>query len=287
MVTLLLILLLAWAGYAVWFRRAQEWLLLRRDPRPLILADAGLEDFRSVWITTRDGLSLEGWQKQADSFTKPTILILNGRVRHPGASGPLARLLCDAGYGVLLAGLRGQAGNPGQGTEAGWLTDARQWADHLVAQGISGRTLVLYGQETGAFLAATLAGERACLRLVLEAPFPSLPALLSRRWPLLPLHTLLRHRFDIKIALGQRQAPVLVLHAGNDRGVPAALGRRLDPLLGPDLLCFRPDGVSAEGLLDAGGAAQLLAFLEADRPNTPAPTLDQERPVGGRALTVR
>jgi fermentation-respiration switch protein FrsA (DUF1100 family) len=287
MLTTLLLLLLIWIAYAVWFRRGQARLLLRPDPRPLILADAGLGDFRTVWVQTADGLSLEGWHRPADGFTKPTILILNGRRRHPGAHGDLARLLANAGFGVLLAGLRGQAGNPGQGGEAAWMADARTWADHLVGQGISGGRLILYGEETGAYLAATLAAERAVARLILEAPFPSLPDLLGSRFPLLPLHALLRHRFEIKSALPQVQAPVLILHAGADKGVPVTLGQRLDGLLSPPPRVFRADGVTVEGLLDAGGGEVLLTFLEGGAGVVPPPTLEQGKPAGGRALVVR
>lgn len=287
MLTSLLLLLLIWIAYAVWFRRGQERLLLRPDPRPLVLADAGLGDFRSVWAQTADGLSLEGWHRPADGFTKPTILILNGRRRHPGAHGPLVRLLADAGFGVLLAGLRGQAGNPGQGGEAAWMADARTWADHLVGQGISGGRLILYGEETGAYLAATLATERAVARLILEAPFPGLPDLLGSRFPLLPLRALLRHRFEIKPALPQIQAPVLILHAGADKGVPLALGQRLDPLFSAPPRAFRPGGVAMEGMLDAGGDKTVLAFLDGSTGAAPPPTLDQEKPGGGRALVVR
>ncbi|MGQ3046039.1 MAG: alpha/beta hydrolase [Niveispirillum sp.] len=287
MLTSFLLLLLIWIAYAVWFRQGQEKLLLPPDPRPLVLADAGMADFRTVWVQNADGLSLEGWHRPADGFTKPTVLILNGRRRHPGAHAPLARLLADAGFGVLLAGLRGQAGNPGQGGEAAWMADARTWADHLVGQGISGGRLILYGEETGAYLAATLAAERAVARLILEAPFPSLPDLLSSRFPLLPLRALLRHRFEIKAALAQVQAPVLILHAGADKGVPVALGQRLHALLSPPPRVFRADGVRVEGLLGAGGGEVLLAFLEGGTGMAPPPTLDQEKPTGGRALVVR
>lgn len=285
MLTLFLLLLLIWIAYAVWFRQGQEQLLLRPDPRPLVLADAGLGDFRTVWVQTADGLSLEGWHRPADGFTKPTVLILTGRRHHPGNQGALARLLADAGFGVLLAGLRGQAGNPGQGGEARWMIDARTWADHLVGQGISGGRLILYGEETGAFLAANLAAERAVARLVLEAPFPSLADLLSRRFPLLPLRALLRHRFEITPALAQVQAPVLLLHAGADTGVPVALGQRLERLINPAPRTFRPSGTKPEDLLKKGGEEVLLSFLEGAS-NSP-PTLDHKAPSGGRALIVR
>ncbi len=119
------------------------------------------------------------------------------------------------------------------------------------------------------------------------SPFPSLPDLLSPRFPLLPLRALLRHRFEIKAALPQVQAPVLILHAGTDKGMPVALGQRLDGLLAPPPRVFRPDWVTVEGLLGAGGGEVLLAFLEGGAGVVPSPTLDQEKPAGGGALVVR
>jgi len=134
---------------------------------------------------------------------------------------------------------------------------------------------------------AGLAAERAVARLILEAPFPSLPDLLGSRFPLLPLHALLRHRFEIKAALPQVQAPILILHAGTDKGMPVALGQRLDGLLAPPPRVFRPEGVTVEGLLGAGGGEVLLTFMEGSAGVVPPPTLDQEKPAGGRALVVR
>lgn len=287
MLKLLLFPLLIWIVYAFWFRRAQERMLFPPDRRPMVLADAGLPDFQNVWVPAGDGVLLEGWYRAADGFTKPTILVLNGRNRHPGACGPVVRLLADAGFGVLLAGLRGQGGNSGAAGQAEWVEDTRAWADLLVGRGISGGRLILYGRDTGAFLAAGLAAERSVARLVLEAPFTSMADLLERRWPLLPLRSLLRHRFEIAPALIQVQAPVLILHAGGDREVPVLLGTRLDRLLPSPPQAFRPAGVTAEDLWSRGGADALLSFLGATVPGPQAPTLDHEKPGRGRALMVR
>lgn len=287
MLILILLPILAWIAYAIWFRWAQERILFPPDPRPMVLADAGLADFQNVWTQTGGGGSLEGWYRPADGFTKPTVLILNGRQQHPGARGPVARLLADAGFGVLLAGLRGQASNPGPAGQAEWSEDARAWADFLVQRGVSGGRLILYGRDTGAFLAAGLAAERSVARLVLEAAVPSMAEWLERRWPLLPLRSLLRHRFDIAPALAQVQAPILILQAGGDRQVPGELSLRLDRLVTAPLLVFRPENVASDDLLVQGGGEVLLSFLLGATEPRGSMILEQERPGGGRALVVR
>ncbi|MFV3128536.1 alpha/beta hydrolase [Niveispirillum sp. KHB5.9] len=287
MLMMILIPLLAWIAYVVWFRRGQERFLFPPDRRPMVLADAGIPDFHNVWTSTGGGTSLEGWHLPAEGFTKPTILILPGRLQHPGTCGPLARLLADAGFGVLLAGLRGQGGNPGAAGQLEWAEDAGAWADFLVKRGVSGGRLVLYGRDTGALLAAGLAAERSVARLVLEAPFTSMAELLERRLPFLPLRSLLHHRFEAASILAQVQAPTLILHAGGDRQIPVALGQRLDRLVTAPLQVFRPDGVAADDLLARGGGEVLLSFLDASGASPQGPTLEQEKPSGGRSLVVR
>lgn len=282
--TALLVLILAWLAYGFWFRSNQQRLIFRPHRGAVPPTDCGLADFGTVWTTTPDGLTLEGWYRPAEGVTKPTLLILPGCNGHPGMLGDRARLLADSGYGVLLAFYRGYGGNPGQPTEAALLTDARTWADFLVKRGLSGGRLVLYGAEAGCFLAVGLAVDRAVAKLVLEAPFPDLASLLAPRFPLLPLQGLLRHRFDLMPLLPSVPSPVLILHAGADRTVPVGLGRRLDPRLPTPPRSFRPAAVAPGDLMRAGGDAALLGFLAGDK--APPPTLDQTYAGGSRALMI-
>lgn len=287
MIAFLTLSLLIWLAYAFWFRQNQVRLIFRGSQTVTPLADTGLTDFAPVWAETSDSFTLEGWYRPAAGLTKPTVLFLPGRYGHPLDRADRARLMADAGYGVLLAAYRGYAGNQGEPSETGLLTDARGWADFLVKRGLSGRQLVIYGEELGCHPAAMLASERSINSLVLEAPFPDMAALLVSRYPLLPLRGgLLRHHFDLRPLLPLVRAPILVLHGGSDRLVPSALSKGLERLSHLPPRSFRPAGVSHDDLIAQGGGDALLAFLAGDNSAPLPPTLDQ-RPAGGRALALR
>lgn len=271
--------LLLWIAYALWFRLRQDTLLFRPSPRATPLADAGLGDFQPVWAQTADGLLLEGGYRPADGLTKPTVLLLHGSRGQPADRADRARFLADAGFGVLLAGYRGYAGNPGRPSGDGLMLDARAWADLLVTRGISGGWLVLYGQEMGTVPATMLAGERAMAALVLETPCPGMARRLGRRFPLLPVRALLRHRFDLPGLAGMVRAPTLVLGEMDDGpGKPGTAPLTVIPM---------PVG-DGDGALPPDQRLALLAFLGGGAAAPMArPTLEQAPIPGGRALTIR
>ncbi|MFV3076178.1 alpha/beta hydrolase [Niveispirillum fermenti] len=272
--------LLLWIAYALWFRLRQDTLLFRPSARATPLADAGLGDFQPVWAQTADGLLLEGSLRPADGLTKPTILLLHGSRGQAADRADRARVLADAGFGVLLAGYRGYAGNPGRPGGNALMLDARAWADLLVTRGISGGRLVLYGQEMGAVPAAMLAGERATAALVLEAPCPSMAGRMGRRFPLLPVQALLRHRLSVTGLLPMVRAPTLILGSADaELGKPAAAPLTIVPM---------PSG-HEDGELPPDQCRALLAFLGGEAARTRArPTLEQKTPAaGGRAVAIR
>lgn len=277
----LMLPILAWLAYAIWFYRWQDRLVFTSPRRIVSLVDAGLADFTIAFAHGADGSALEAWYRAADGLTKPTILLLHGTDGHPVQAADRARALADAGYGVLLAGFRGVGPNDGHATEAGWIADAGTWADYLVARGISGGRLVLYGRGAGAAMATQLAAERAVSRLILEAPFADMADRLAQRWPFLPCRALLRHHFDLRAFLPQVQAPILILSAGTDTGPAQAI----EPLVTAALHLFRRPQATPDTLIADGGMAEILAFL-AGKPGTAPPVLDLKAE-GGRALTIR
>lgn len=277
----LMLPILAWLAYAIWFYRWQDRLVFTSPRRIVSLVDAGLADFTIAFAQSTDGTALEAWYRPADGLTKPTILLLHGTDGHPALTADRARALADAGYGVLLAGFRGVGPNDGTATQSGWGADAGTWADYLVAKGISGGRLVLYGQGAAAAMAAQLAAERSVARLILEAPFADMAEYLARRWPFLPCRALLRHHFDLRTFLPQVQAPILILSAGRDTGPATAI----EPLVTAPLHLFSRPQATPDTLIAEGGMAEILRFL-AEKPGAIPPVLDQKA-AGGRALTIR
>lgn len=206
------------------FQRSLQYFPDRSIPIP---AEVGLPAFRTVTVETPDGLLLSGLYAPPRTEDRPTVAHFHGNAGHVGYRAEIARTLHGAGYGVLLAGYRGYGGNPGKPTERGLHTDGAAWLDWLVARGISGRRLVVYGESMGTGIAVRLATERKAAALVLEAPFTSITDVAAKAYPFLPVRLLLLDRFDSLSRIADVQAPLLIIHGERDRIVPVALGRQL------------------------------------------------------------
>ncbi|MBM9604909.1 alpha/beta hydrolase [Desulfopila inferna] len=96
--------------------------------------------------------------------------------------------------------------------------------------------LYLVGESIGTGVASHLA-QRFPERidgLLLITPFTSLADVGKKHYPILPIETLLRERYDNLTALKDYSGPVAVLIAGADEIIPVSLGRRLyDAYSGP------------------------------------------------------
>lgn len=281
MMGLLAALVLLYALAVAWLTLAQDAILFRPYRRRVVPADAGLRDFSVIQVPTTDGLMLDGWYRPADAGL-PTIVLLPGNAGHPGLRADKAAALAAAGYGVLIAGYRGYAGNPGSPSLKGLLADAAACLDYLVERGISGQRVVLYGESLGTGFAIALAAQRRVARLILESPFTSLQAVAQARYPWAPVGLLFRHRLDCRAAFAQIRAPILILHGRADRTIPVRLGEQLEALATVPVRSWRPADAGHTDLVAHGAMAIILAFL-ADRDEGSAPEsllIEQKRRPG-------
>lgn len=205
----------------------QRNLLYFPHRRPVEPAAWDVSDMAPFEVRTADGLPLTGWYRAPAERLAPTIVFFHGNAGHLGLRGFKARLFLDAGYGVLLAGYRGFAGNPGRPTEQGLYADARAFLDHLLAAGTPPGRLVIYGESLGTGVAVQMAVERRFGALVLEAPYTSIPDVGAIRFPWVPVRLLMHDRFDNLSKVARIGTSLLVVHGERDRIVPTHLGRRL------------------------------------------------------------
>ncbi|TCM16899.1 hypothetical protein EDF56_10611 [Novosphingobium sp. PhB165] len=182
--------------------------------------------FERVTLHTDDGLALTAaWRPAAPG--KRTVLFFHGNGDNlPGAAKATQRL-ADAGYGVLLADYRGYSGNPGKPTETGLIRDGEAARAFLETKGVTAPSLILMGASLGTGVATRLAHDHAPAALVLVSPFTSLPDVAARMFRWLPVRMLLLDRFESLTVMPGVAAPVLVLHARDDRLIPFAQGEAL------------------------------------------------------------
>ena len=211
--------------------------------------EAGFQngELQSVSVTADDGLELHGWQlfaaghvlKGPDAIDRhvtaggPVVLYFCGNGGHRGFRGRSFEMLTGLGADVYCFDYRGYGDNSGSPTEASIAADAAAvWRWLTQSRQIKPERIVLYGESLGAGVAVRLAAE-ACAAgaapagLVLRCPFTSLPDAAAVHYPWLPVRWLLIDRYPSQDRIGQVSCPLLVVHAGRDRIVPIALGRRL------------------------------------------------------------
>lgn len=196
----------------------------RSRPRP---AEYGIPEMAEVTVRTGDGLDLLAWWRGADDPRAPVLLFLHGNAGHIGHRAGKIRQFLERGWGALLLSWRGYAGNPGQPTEPGLLSDAAAARRYLAERGVAAQRIVLYGESLGSGPAVRVAAETEVAALVLEAPFTSITDLARRLFPYVPVRRLVKDRFASIERIGGLSVPVLIVHGERDLTVPVSHGRKL------------------------------------------------------------
>lgn len=209
---------------------------------------------------TEDGETLILWAAQPNPG-RPTILYFSGNAGTLADRVGRFRALLDRGYGILAPAYRGSSGSTGRPEEALLTQDAL-----AIASGLDG-PLVLYGESLGTALAVKLAAAGHGSAIVLEAPFTSVPDLISAQYPLEDIAHLFTQTWDTRSAIGAVTQPLLILHGTEDRLIPIAQAEELLAAAGStDKTLHRLEGESHRSVWSVEGQRTLYRFLRAHYP---------------------
>jgi len=211
---LLGLLLLVWL-----FQRRLIYFPLEHDVPAAGSILAGASD---VVLTTTDGLELGAWFVPAAAGPpRATVLVFNGNAGHRAARAPLARVLADRGFSVMMFDYRGYGGNPGSPTERGLALDARAARQYLLTrEDVDRGKLIYFGESLGAAVALELAVEHPPAALVLRSPFASMTETGKLHYPFMPIGLLLADRYPSIDRAPSLEAPLLVIAGDRDEIVP-------------------------------------------------------------------
>lgn len=191
----------------------------------------------------------------AGSQPQRTVVCFHGNGEVAENNVWLAEALNARGLAVVLVEYRGYGGSAAAGkpTEAGLYADATAVLDGLA---LPPERVVLYGQSLGTGVATEMATRGRGTRLVLLAPYTSIPAVASRWVPILPVGLFIRDRYDNLKKAPQLSLPTLIAHGDADVVVPYDMGVTLsETIRGARLLTLRGshhnDLFAAPGLLEA------------------------------------
>ncbi len=258
-------LALAAGGYALLVAvlyLAQRALLYRPDgtvPNP---GAHGVTDMAVVRIPVGDGVESLSWWHPPRERGWPVVVYFHGNAGHIGERAYKARRMIDAGFGVLLAGYRYNAGGGGAPSEASLLADGQTIMRYAVDQGHAMEQLVLYGESLGSGIAVALAADNGVGGLILETPYTSIAEVAQAHYWYTPAKWLIRDRYDSLARIGRVRAPILLFHGDADETIPIRFARQLyDAAPEPKEAHFLTGGGHTD-LFDRGAGNLVVGFLE-------------------------
>ena len=156
----------------------------------------GLSQFQAIHIKAKDGLPLQAWWAPPQAG-KPVIVYFHGNAGNIADRAITMQAYLKQGYGILLPEYRGYAGNPGKPSEAHFYADAKTALQFVQSQHIPMHCIVIYGESLGTGVATQMAlNYPNAAALVLQSPLSSLGEVGRVHYPFLPVHWLLRERYD-------------------------------------------------------------------------------------------
>lgn len=186
----------------------------------------GLE-VEHAWISTSDEVRLHGWFV-AHPAPKAVVLMAHGNGGNVTLRAEKLRRLHAAGAATLIFDYRGYGKSEGSPNEQGILLDARAARIWLAKRaGVSETDIVLLGESLGGGVMVDLAARDGARGLILESTFTSTPDVAAHFYPFVPVHWLMRNRFDSLSKIGDYRGPLLASHGDQDEIIPYALGQKL------------------------------------------------------------
>jgi uncharacterized protein len=241
----------------------QRRLLFLPDRMPPDPERAGVPEVVVRQVRTEDGLSLLAWYVPPSGPADFTVLLLHGNAGSIAHRAGRLRALNALGWGVLLLEYRGYGGNPGSPSEDGLVLDARAGLASLRAMGVADSRILLWGESLGTGLAVRLASENAVGGVLLDSPYTSIADAAARQYPFVPVHWLIRDRFEALGRMSRVKSPVFVMQGSADRLVPPEMGRALVDAAGGVTGLWVAEGARHVDLGPYGAVEAAAAFVRA------------------------
>ena len=222
-------------------------------------------DYEDVWIQTDDGVRIHGWLTKLAS-PLATLLFFHGNAGNISHRVDNLRLLHGAGIRTLIIDYRGFGRSEGEISEQGLYLDALAAYKALCARpDVPEGSVAVFGRSLGGAVAVDLATKVGPAALIAESTFTSVRDMVAHIFPILPIGSLLRTKYDSLAKIGSIRAPVLFVHGTRDELVPFGLGQKLFEAAPEPKAFHRVDGGGHNDTYVVGGTAyieRLRTFLE-------------------------
>lgn len=176
---------------------------------------------RAIVLRANDGTRLAGWlMTPRGPGPHPAVVYFGGRSEEVSWVARDAGTLFP-GMTVLAMNYRGYGDSRGVPGEEHMVEDGCMLFDWLCSRrNIDAERIAVVGRSLGSGVAVQVAKERPVQSVVLITPYDSILALAQRKFRVVPVSFVLRHRFESVKYASLLRAPTYVLRAASDDIVP-------------------------------------------------------------------
>lgn len=151
-----------------------------------------------------------------DSSTRGVVLYFHGNKKNNSWYAKYPPYFTRHGYEVWMIDY------PCFGKSTGKLSEENlyRWAGYLyqfARSRFDPDRIIIYGKSMGTGIAAQLASEKSCKKLILETPYYDFPAVIKHYLPFYPVDRMLHYKFPTYTYLKKVKAPVTIFHGTADR----------------------------------------------------------------------
>ncbi|MCW3088162.1 MAG: lysophospholipase [Sediminibacterium sp.] len=168
----------------------------------------------------------------ADSLQKGIVLYFHGNRENVNHYAVFADNFTRHHYEVWMPDYPGFGKSTGKLTEQSMYDEALQ-VYKLARTKYQPQQIIIYGKSLGTGVAAHLAAERDCSRLILETPYYSFGSMVKTLFWMYPVDQLLKFKMPTCQYLPRVTAPISIFHGSADGVIPYRNASRLKALLKP------------------------------------------------------
>ena len=165
-----------------------------------------------------------------DSLCKGVVLYFHGNRRNIERYAPYATQFTRNNYEIWMMDYPGYGKSNGERSEQGFYDDAMEFYKMARAR-FSKDSIIIYGKSMGTGIAAQLASQKDCKRLILETPYYDFPSVIQHYFPIYPMDMLLHYKLPTHEYLERVAAPITILHGTDDGVITHSNAERLIPYL--------------------------------------------------------
>ena len=162
-----------------------------------------------------------------DSVRRGVVIYFHGNKENIERYAKFADNFTKHGYEVWMEDYPGFGKSTGERTEKKMYQQALQ-VQKMAASRYGKDSIIVYGKSFGTGIAAYVASESDCKRLILETPYYSIPSLFSCYAPIYPTSSMSTYKF-----LEDVHYPISIFHGTDDGVIPYRCAAKLKSVLKP------------------------------------------------------